>query len=127
MNLITQSAMKNERKSATGTKKLIRRAIRCYSAMITWWMSKTSPNTRSRIWSQAKPINWQPPRMPIRLTRHLNRHSAIELTHFVAVEAPASPQVLRFKIQPPTELEIIDNDGFRIILEPGFSDPIKEK
>ena len=51
---------------------------------------------------------------------------SIELTHYVPVTAPAEPQVLRFKIQPPTELEIIDNVGFRIIPEHGLSDPIKE-
>ena len=64
--------------------------------------------------------------MPIRPSRRKNLTSVVELTHKAAFVAPAEPQVLRFKIQPPTELEIIDNDGFRIILEHGLSDPIKE-
>jgi len=50
-----------------------------------------------------------------------NQESAfsIELTHFVDVIAPAQPLVLRFKIQPPTELEIIDgprSDSIKLYL-----------
>jgi len=43
---------------------------------------------------------------------------SMELKHFVAVIAPAKPVVLRFKIPPPYDLEIIDeprSDSIKII------------
>ena len=54
---------------------------------------------------------------------------SLELKHFVSVIAPAKPLVLRFKIPPPTDLEIIDearSDSIKINLD-DFKENQEEK